>query len=78
MSSVIILECLQEKQLLEFVSVKENIFLKAVTPFQMVFFQPKEMFCKDCFMKEIGEQELKLSLLQMNCMNVGSTVMFIA
>ena len=39
-------------------SVKENILLKAVTPFQMVFVQPKEMFCKDCFMKEIGEQEL--------------------
>ena len=59
------------------VSVKENIFVEAVTPFQMVFFQPKEMFCKDCFMKGIGEQELQLSLLQMNYMNVGSTVMFI-
>ena len=57
---------------------QENIFLKAVTPIQMVFFQPKEMFCKDCFMKEIGEQELQLSLLQMNYMNVGLTVMFIA
>ena len=51
---------------------------KAVTLFQMVFFQPKEMFCKDCFMKEIGKQELQLSLLQMNHMNVGSTVMFTA
>ena len=78
MYSVIILECLQEKLLLEFVSVKENIFLKAVTPFQMMFFQPKEMFCKDCFMKEIGEQELQLSLLQMNYMDVESTVMFVA
>ena len=28
--------------------------------------------------KEISEQELQLSLLQMNYMNVGSTVMFIA
>ena len=64
--------------LLEFVSVKENIFLKAVIPFQMVFFERKEMFCKYGFMKEIGEQELQLSLLQMNYMNVGSTVMFIA
>ena len=78
MYSVIILKCLQEKLLLEFASVKENIFLKAVTPFQLVFFQPKEMFCKDCFMKEIGKQELQLSSLQINYMNVGSTVMFIA
>ena len=53
------------------------MFLKTVTPFRMVFIQPKEMFCKDCFMKEIGEQELQLSLLRMNYMNVGSTVMFI-
>ena len=72
------MECLQEKLLLEFVSVEENIFLKAVTPFQVVFFQSKEVFCKDCFMKGIGEQELQLSLLQINCMNVGSAVMFIA
>ena len=64
--------------LLEFVSVKEIIFLKTATPFQMVLFQPKEMFCKDCFMKEIGEHELHLSLLQMNYMNVVSIVMFIA
>ena len=55
---------------------KENILLKAVTPFRIVFFHTKEMFCKDCFMKEIGEQELQLSLLQMNYMNVGSTVLF--
>ena len=51
------MECLQEKLLLEFVSVKEDNFLKALTPFQMVFAQPKEMFCKDCLMKEISEQE---------------------
>ena len=57
---------------------QRKYFLKAVTPFQMVFFQPKEIFCKDCFMKEVGEQELQLSLLQMNYMNVGSTAMFIA
>ncbi len=53
-------------------------FSKAMTPFGMVFFQPKEMFCNDCFVKEIGEQELQLSLLQMNYMNVGFTVIFIA
>ena len=57
---------------------QENIFLKAVTPFQMVFFQPKEMFCKDCFMKKFGKQELQLPLWKMNYTNVGSTVMFIA
>ena len=75
---MIVLECLQEKLLLKFVSVKENIFLKAVTPFQIVFFQPNKIFCEDCFMKKIGKQELQLSLLQMNYMNVESTVMFIA
>ena len=38
------MECLQKKLLLEFVNVNEDIFLKAVTSYQMVFFQPKEMF----------------------------------
>ena len=78
MQSVINSECLQEKLLLEFVNVRENIFLKAETPFEMIFFLPKEVFCKDCCMKEIGEQELQMSLLQMNYMNVGCTVMVLA
>ena len=69
---------LAKKAVTRVCELQKKIFLKAVTPFQIVFFQSKEMFCEDCFMKEIGEQELQMSLLQMNYMNVGSTVMLIA
>ena len=53
-------------------------FFKSCGSLKMVFFQLKEMLCKDCFMKEIAEQELQLSLLRMNYMNVESSAMFIA
>ena len=71
------MECLQKKLLLEFESVKKNIFLKVVTPFQMVLFQPKEMFCR-LLHERNWQTRAAAALLQMNYMSVGSTEMFIA
>ena len=57
---------------------QERYLFKSCDSFPNGVFPTKRDVCKDCFMKEIGKQELQLSLLQINYMNVGSTVMFIA
>ena len=56
-------------------NVKESTVLKAVIHFRRMSFPRKEMFCKDYFMKEHGEQDQLLLWLRMSFPSDGFTAM---